>query len=154
MLGLKGMLIVGGIAAVAISGLLVRDHFQTARLNALKKDYAAESAAHDTTKGQLKVERDNAVKARKASNDYQTELEALRAAAAVGPRVVRVCLGTAANVPTAASGPATAGSEGLQDPTRPDTGISRDIGPELYALADEADRCAVQRDALIRYVTQ
>lgn len=56
-------------------------------------------------------------------------------------RPVLVC---SPGVPRTPGGTAGAGADGLQDAAR------TDIGPSLAALADKADRCAAQLNALIK----
>ncbi len=91
----------------------------------------------------------NARIAQETSNGYQQQLADLRKARADTPaRVVRLCVGPD-DVPPTAGGHRAARPGGLQEAPRRDPQVSRDIGPDLYDLADEADQCAAQRDALI-----
>lgn len=133
-------------AAVALIGYLMwREHTLTRKVAEKHAALIIEREKVEQRDQQIKQLHAEAEKQRKASDDYQTELERLQAARADVPtRIVRLCR-TAPSVPEAASGPPEAGTEGLPVEAGPD------IGERLYALADEADRCAAQRDALIRW---
>jgi hypothetical protein len=142
-------------AVVLIGYLMWREHSLTRKVAEKHAALIIEREKVEKRDQQIKQLHAEAEKQRKASDDYQTELERLQAARADTPvRVVRLCR-TAPSVPEAASGPPEAGTEGLPVEAGPDSrerleaGI--DIGDLLYQLADEADQCAAQRDALIRW---
>lgn len=144
-----GALIVSGLCAGVIHWKHNSDLLKVERVQ-----HRVELAAKDHEIAQLE---ENAAKARKASDDYQTQLDALRSAALDTPvRTVRLChaaASTGAVSPPASAGrhPET-GSEGLPQAPGHDIEAGPDVGPALYQLADEADQCAAQRDALIRWV--
>lgn len=76
---------------------------------------------------------------KRATETYRADLQAIRDR----PRPVRrvyLCPDQAA-APGGAAGPGAPGLPGAP---------GRDLGPDLYQLADDADRCAAQLDALIR----
>jgi hypothetical protein len=103
---------------------------------------------------QLKTANETLKRQAEASNAYHDEIERLQAARADTPtRSVRLCR-PSPSMPAAASGTDSGGSEGLPDTAGSDPQPGPEIGVELYALADEADRCAAQRDALIRWVSR
>lgn len=126
----------------------------------LKVERAEHKAAVGTLKREHQVELDRAHEAtaiaienarlqREISSGYQKRLAQLEADRARTPaRAVRLCI-EPGSVSATATGPHAAGGEGLPEAPGRDPRVSRDIGPDLYALADEADRCAAQRDALI-----
>lgn len=88
--------------------------------------------------------------AKAATDDHQSRLKSLEdARSSIPTRSVRLCRSPTGWVPAPAESPlgADAGSvPGHPPETRPDPEVSRDIGPELYQLADEKDkelaRCA------------
>lgn len=94
----------------------------------------------------------------RASKGYQDELTALRITALAQPaRVVRLCRPAGPARP--ADRPADAGPDGAAAatgvvPKATGSGVEQgpDIGPDLYALADEADRIVAQCRALQEYV--
>jgi hypothetical protein len=137
---LRAWLIAGALAV--LGAILWHDHH-------ISRLYKAEHAK--TTELTAKVaakERELAMQ-KEASNAYQQSLEDLRAARAATPvRAVRLCR-PATVVPGAAGGSAAPGKEAVSPADGSDLEAGPDIGPELYGLADEADECAVQRDALI-----
>lgn len=177
----KADLILWGVLAACIVGLgIVVNHWRldSGRLKVERTERKVEQEAFAARVSDLEervaIEIENTRKANEVSNHYQarnTELEAARADTPA--RTVRLCHGAAsAAVPATASG-ATAGghhaarSEGLPDspgqhPRNGRGGVGDydpwsedgpDIGPVLYALADEADRCASQRDALMEWIS-
>lgn len=138
--------------AALVGYLMWREHVLTRKLTAALVQIELVQEKLDAKERELVAERKNAEKARKASDDYQTELERLRAARADTPaRVVRLCLNPADDVSEAASRPPEARAEGLPEAARSDHRAGPDIGGELYELVDEADQCAAQRDALINW---
>jgi hypothetical protein len=148
---------IGIYAAVAalVGYLMWREHSLT---RVVAKKEAALIVANTTIAqrdGEIEQLRDDMERQRKASNDYQTELERLKAARIDTPtRVVRLCRGTASDVPatpTATGGPSATGAEELPQAPGRDSGTGPDIGTELYALADEADNLAAQCDGLINW---
>jgi hypothetical protein len=131
-------------AAAALGFLLWHDHHGWTLARARKAENAVLS-------GKLEQAETNARLTREASNDYQQQLEDLRTARTDTPtRAVRLCR-SPDHVPATAGGPRAEGDEGLPEAPRRDPEVSRDIGPELYSLADDADQCAAQRDALIAW---
>jgi hypothetical protein len=91
-----------------------------------------------------------------ASRDYENRLKALADARVDLPvRSVRLCVSPTGWVPApshAAIGtPAGVAREQPAEVGR-DIEVSRDLGPELYALADQADERAAQCNALINFV--
>lgn len=137
-------------AALAIGALLWREHHVVHQRN------AAIAQTRELTK-QLNAAQETARRQEAASNAYHDEQDRLdKDRADIPVRAVRLCHGAPARVPEAASGVAAAGSGGLSEAAGSDPGDrwsddGPDIGPALYAEADEADKCAVQRDALIRW---
>lgn len=123
----------------------------------LPLERARHAAEVDRLNDRIIKEIDNAKKANSASAEYQQRLADLeRARAATPTRTVRLCVEQVAParlpVSAAASGPDDAGPVELPDNAGSNLGVGRDIGPELYALADAADRCAAQRDGLIKWI--
>ncbi len=91
-----------------------------------------------------------------ATNDYEARLAALSAAATATPtRSVRLCRSPTGWVPASASTPSGTGPSDTAGHA-PEAGrggeAGPDIGVELYALADEADRHAAQCNSLIKWV--
>lgn len=127
--------------AVLIGLLFWHDHHVTKKLNATRAELS-------TAKATIVAERENVRKANEASERYAISLENLKAARAATPtRSVRLCVSTPGVPATgAATGTDAAGPEGLPQTAGPD------IGSRLYDLSDEADQCAVQRDALIDWI--
>lgn len=139
-------------ATAAIAGVLWHDHHVTGRLRAEKAANAQLEASYNALQASYAHERKIATE---ASNDYERRLKDIQSRRADTPtRSVRLCreaprvpgtsggaLGTAAG--TAGEQPAEAGH---------DLEVSRDVGPDLYALADEADERAAQCNALIKWV--
>jgi hypothetical protein len=145
---LYGLLALAVAGAVAVVGKWKHD------AGLLKVERAAHVAELKRVNGELATERHNAQLARESSNAYQQALEDLRGARAATPaRVVRLCHATT-ELPGAAGGFAAPGEEAVPDPARSDLEAGPDIGGPLYTLADEADECAVQRDALIDWITR
>jgi outer membrane murein-binding lipoprotein Lpp len=138
MLGLKGMLIVGGIAAVAISGLLVRDHFQTQRLNAMKRDNATLTATVANLEQLRDIATADAKAAQEASNAFSQRLADIERDARERPIRVRVC-------PTVRSVPA----EGIAAARADEAGAGRVDGPvEEVDLTPYARDCAAVAEQL------
>jgi len=140
---LRWWLYLAGAALLAY--LIWHDHHQTQRANRLARENVELEERASTAEA-------NAAKAREASDAYQKRLAANRGARGATPvRSVRLCLGPE-RVPATAGGHDAAGSDGLPEAPGRDLEAGPDIGPDLYALADEADECAIQRDALIDWV--
>lgn len=146
---------IAALAAITWFAVLVGNwHRDAGRMHAAEADrdrIAAESAqAMQTMATQLRA-------SYAASEGYQNELSTLRSTArSIGP--VRVCRTAPASVPagTAATGrPDAAGAPAGVVPaaTGGDPGISRDIGPDLAALADAGDQCSAQLRGLQAWVT-
>jgi hypothetical protein len=143
-------------AAAAISVVLLREHHAVHKLNEERVSNAIELRDRDAkikTRDARIADLDRTLKLQwDASNAYQQALEDLRAQRDRTPsRAVRLCIG-AQELPSAAGGSGETRREELPAAPRPGPQVGRDIGPELYQLADEADRCAAQRDALIDWV--
>lgn len=159
------------VGLICAGGLALVNHWRldSGRLKVEKAERKAEQIAHaaklDELEERISIEIENRRKADEVSNRYQqrnAELDAARADTPV--RTVRMCRGAeaAARVSAAASSGAAgghhaAGSEELpeapgRDPRDRWSDDGPDVGPELYALADEADRCASQRDALQEWI--
>lgn len=159
-------LILWGVLATCAVGLgIVVNHWRldSGRLKVERSERKLEQQAFATRVSQLEeraaIEIENRRKADEVSNHYQkrnAELERDRAATPV--RTVRLCVDRAATtVPAsassgAASGHHAAGPEGLPETPGRAVEAGIDIGPELYAIADEGDRCASQRDALQEWI--
>jgi hypothetical protein len=143
-------------AAAALGYVLWHDHHVTHKLNAERVTNAIELRDRDAkikTRDARIADLDRTLKLQwEASNAYQHALEDLRTQRdRIPTRAVRLCIG-AEQLPSTAGGPGEARSEGLPAASRPGPQVGRDIGPELYQLADEADQCAAQRDALINWI--
>jgi hypothetical protein len=147
-------LVLYGLLALSVAGAVAVVAKWKHDAGLLKVERAAHVAELKRLNGELETERHNAQLARDSSNAYQQALEDLRGARAATPaRTVRLCH-TTNELPGSVSGSAAAGEEAVPQAPGPGVEIGRDIGPELYALADEADECAVQRDALIDWITR
>jgi hypothetical protein len=151
--GLQMKLIMVGLLAAAIAAGAWRYH----HVKSERDEYKAEAAQ---TKADLTALRTAYAHERKiateASNDYESRLQALSAAAVATPvRSVRLCRSPTGYVP--APGPTSSGT-GSADPSgQPgeagrDSEAGPDVGVELYALADAADKAAAQCNALIHWV--
>ena len=128
-----------------------------ARLPAVE---AERDAAEDYIVQYRKAAKAEHARVNKASKGYQDELKALRITALAQPaRVVRLC-----RPARVAAGPSGAGTESGSDGAAAGAGVvsetsgqgveqGPDIGPDLYALADEADRIVAQCRALQEYVS-
>lgn len=154
----------GALLAAGAIGLVNHWRLDSARLKVEKTERKVEQQQHAAKVSQLEervaIEIENTRHANEVSDAYQkhnAQLEADRADTPV--RTVRMCHPAApgglpaATAGAAAGGHHAAGSEGLsqapgQDPRDRWSDDGPDIGPELYALTDEADRCASQRDSL------
>lgn len=116
------------------------------KVRAEKRARVAETAL-ELANAEIEAERENTRKANEASERYAISLEQLKAArAAIPTRVVRLCNTPSVSQAGATPGTDATGAEGLPQAPGPD------IGGRLYDLADEADQCAVQRDALIDWI--
>lgn len=166
------LLLWGAVGLICVGGLALVNHWRldSGRLKVERADRKAEQQLHAARVSQLEeraaIAIENARKANEVSDRYQKErarLEAERAAIPV--RTVRLCHDRGAAVPAAAAGSASgtagghhaAGGEELpqapgRDPRDRWSDDGPDVGPELYQLADEADQCAVQRDALQEWI--
>jgi len=145
------------IAAAAvlaiIGGILWHDHHVTKKLNAVSAELRQEKANYAALQAAQAHERKIA---HEASADFESRLKALDEARAATPvRSVRLCRPANPSVSaTAGAANGTDAGAAAEQPGAPGqaTGISRDIGPDLYALADAADERAAQCNALIRWV--
>lgn len=149
---------IGG--ALAVAALLAAGwwHYnglrdEAAKVPVLEQKIRDVSATIEQIRGEIEI-------AQKASEDYQDELEKIRAVAASTPApVVRLCRSTASatgvQVPGAASGPdaPSTGNGELSPGDGADSGAGIDIGRDLFALADRADACAAQLRGLQGWVT-
>lgn len=140
------------VAAAALIGYLVwREHSLTKLVGDERAARVVAEKAIEAKDRELEQIRRDMEKQRNASNDYQTELESLKAARAFTPvRTVRLCVGPAI-VSAPAGGSDAPDAEGLQEAPGQDPRAGPDIGAELYALADEADNLAAQCEGLIRW---
>ena len=132
------------VAALALGGWLLwhtvtgwRDDAR--KLPEVEMKLAATLAAQETAR-RIRAE---------VTQDYASEIQRLRDAAARGPRVIRVCDAPSVPQPGAAPG-------GTDDPGAPGGELpqaaGRDIGPALYAEAERADALAAQLRALQAWV--
>lgn len=156
------MIMWAGVALLAAGAIGLVNHWRldSGRLKVERTERKVEQEAYAARVSHLEeraaVAIENARKANEVSDEYQKRLAALEAARALTPaRSVRLRIdrAPAAGLPaTASSGTAgghhAAGSEGLQETHGRSLEAGIDIGPELYAIADEADKCAAQRDSL------
>jgi hypothetical protein len=172
MFGLSGIRLgVYACVAVLVGYLVWREHSLTRKVATISAERKAEQLQHAALVSQLNeriaIEIENRRKADEVSNRYQSKLADLELERTATPvRTVRLCNGPAAKLPAnaasgAASGHHAAGSDGLPEASgfHPGYGSTDrwsdagpDIGPELYALADQADKCAAQRDALQEWI--
>lgn len=126
--------------ALAIGGLLLRDHIVTKQRNAAV-------ARANVAEASLTAERENTRKANEASIKYQADLTALRAARADAPLPSVVCKRTR-SVPAAS---AATGSDAARpaDDAGENAGdrVEHDIGPQLddFATACEANLIQLTR---------
>lgn len=112
----------------------------------------------------LQTERDAARKTNEVSRGLQNDLTTIRAERdrlrSLPPRVVRVRIPVAAAVASAdpaapgRPGCSAAGTVALAGEARSGAGVDRDIGPELYAIADDADTREAELGAYIRRLQQ
>lgn len=154
----KMALIVYGVAALCVIGFGIavkkwRDDSKEFALAKVEWSKTLESKNRELADMAASVEKANA-----ASNDYQDELARLEDERANTPvQSVRLCRSPTGYVPApspaaASSGPDEGWHDGIPHSARPDIEVGPDIGPALYALADKADQCAAQRDALIGWI--
>lgn len=148
-----------GIAAVVLAvlgwaGFIVHGwHRDAGRMAAAEADRDAIKAQAAQTIASLQ---ESIVAAQAASQGYQNELSTLRAAARPVP-AVRVCKPAGGSVPAVAAAARRPDAAGPPAGVVPgavggDSGVSRDIGPDLAALTDEADRCSAQLRGLQAWV--
>lgn len=122
------------------------------KVRAEKRARVAETAL-ELAHAEIEAERENTRKANEASERYAISLEQLKAArAAIPTRVVRLCNTPSVSQAGATPGTDATGAEGLPQAPGPDNSAGPDVGGELYDLADEADQCAVQLEALQDWV--
>jgi hypothetical protein len=135
-----------GLVGLAFVGLVFALKVQTGRVGALKDENGRLAAT-------IAAERENVRKANEASEKYAVSLENLKAARAATPvRSVRLCVNTGVPETRATTGTAPTSAEGLQEALGSNIKASRDIGRELYELADEADLCPAKLEALQDWV--
>ena len=103
----------------------------------------------------LKNERLNSQVIREASNGYQNELQRLRDRPAVSGVPVRLCrqptpgpMLVSITSPRLDATPSTGGG------VPPPDAEGRDIGPDLFAIADSADECSAQVRGLQQFVVR
>jgi hypothetical protein len=135
-----------GAIGLLFAGISLTAYIQTKRVGALKSELS-------TAEATIAAERENTRKANEASERYAVSLENLKAARARTPtRTVRLCVNT--GVPEAGTTPGTdaTGEERVSEALGSNIKASRDIGRELYELADEADECSVRLEALQDWV--
>ena len=144
------LILIGGLALCVIGFAIVvkkwHDDSNAYKLAKVEWSKTLESKNRELADMQANVEKANA-----ASNKYHDELDRLDRERLTTPvRSVRLCHSPVrvpqATAGTTASGTPETGDEGLQVEVGPD------IGARLYDLADQADQCAAQRDALIDWI--
>jgi len=135
-----------GAIALAFVGLAVALKVQTGRVGALKSEKAQLQSL-------VIAQQENLKKANEASERYAISLENIKAARAATPtRSVRLCVNSSVSEARTPSGTDASNPEGLSEAYRPDIKIGRDIGRELYDLADEADLCPAKLEALQEWI--
>lgn len=133
MIPLQLRLIAAGVALCAIGVLAVVVNGW--RLDAAKVP-ALERQIEDSARSLKRAE--------EASIEFHKELADIRATRPAP--VIRLCVNPVQTGPDPASGPdGPAGPAGVLPPA-----VGRDIGPELYGLADRADECSARLRALQR----
>lgn len=136
------------LAVLAILGFAIWKVY-TWREDALRLPIVQQELAQ--TRADLLEQQRLAAVANEASNGYQQELQALRARR-VPARVVRLCSAADQGLPVSAGAGrpdgAAAGTGGSEAEARP----GRDVGPELYAIADDCDAVAAQLRGLQAWV--
>jgi len=159
--GKLDLILWGAVGLLAIGAFALVNHW---RLDSgrLKVERVQHSAKVNELEQRIAFEIDNQRKANAASDQYQKKLAELDAARADIPvRTVRLCNGPKPVSATAAratpGGPDAASTEGLQEAAGSDTrdrwsDDGPDIGPELYAVADDGDKCSAQVDALQAWI--
>jgi hypothetical protein len=145
--------LIAGLALLAlIGGLITVQHLTvkklrvaTARANQAEANYTALRQAQ-------KHERKIANDALKDRDQRLADLETARSATPT--RVVRLCHTNPAVPATTGTASGTDAGIAAEQPSTagPDIEAGPDIGPNLYALADEADQRAAQCNALIGWV--
>ena len=134
-----GLVIAAVLAVMSWVGITVGGwRTEAAKVPGLKQDIANRDATITEIQRQITVTTE-------ASNGYQAELERLRnvPASPIGP--IRLCKpATASRVQVPASKPGPDEAPGGGGPVPSADGESPDIGPALFALADDADRCSAQ----------
>jgi hypothetical protein len=132
--------IVGGVAVVAIGGVLAHDHYVTKKLNATRVELRQANANYTALRTAYDHERKIATE---ASHAYQTDLARLERERSNVPDV-RLCKRPASSVPAT-----TAAAERPDAASPPDDGgeASPDIGPALldYGIACEANQMQLMR---------
>jgi hypothetical protein len=149
-------------AAVSVSALVAfAFYFDHVRDKASKYDAARESLAHER---QLFQDYKAGIEADRAARDaaegsYIEELTLLRADINTRPvPVVRVCqppvdrVVPAGESVTAVAGGGAAAAGPLPAGAVEDSGRSRDIGPALFRLADDADELSARTRAALAYL--
>ena len=135
-----------GAIALAFVGLAVALKVQTGRVGALKSEKAQLQSL-------VIAQQENLKKANEASERYAISLENLKAARAVIPtRSVRLCVNSSVSEAGTAPGADASSAERLQEALGSNIKASRDIGRELYDLADEADLCPAKLEALQQWI--
>lgn len=156
-LKLTAIIAAASVAVGAAGGWKVASwHYQAREARAVKAAAAADRAnlldIIEIQKGQIRA-------ATEVSDGYQAELTRLGNGGVLTPVVrVRDCPRIPSSGPSATgatpSGPDAAGQAGGLVPPADarDSGLSRDIGPDLMALVAEADKCSAQLRALQSWV--
>jgi hypothetical protein len=152
--------------ALLIGYLVWREHSLTRKLATVRVELSQANANYAALQAAQAHERKIATE---ASHDYERRLQALNDAKADTPvRSVRLCRNTpsVSSTATTPGGTSSTNPGGLQEAAgfHPGYGsglqtgeVDRwgdagpDIGPLLYALADEANRAAAQCNALIKW---
>ena len=132
--------------ALSFVGLAVALKVQTGRVGALKSEKAQLQSL-------VIAQQENLKKANEASERYAISLENLKTARAATPtRSVRLCVNSGMPESRASPGADASSAERLQEALGSNIKASRDIGRELYDLADEADLCPAKLEALQQWI--
>lgn len=140
-----GAVIAAGLTWAVLTVVGWRD--DSAALESTRKDLADERISHQRELALLRESYDTQIRnAHNASRAYQDELASLRASRPARP--VRLCTDSGA-APSATAGDhsPTTGPDGTSPApgmVPAEAGRGRDIGPDLFAVADRADELAAQ----------
>jgi hypothetical protein len=142
-----------GAAVLAVSVLFWHDRHVSKKLDETRVELSQAHANYAALQAAQAHERKIATE---ASNDYERRRKDLSDDRADTPvRSVRLCRSPTGYVPAptpAAAGAGPGSTSRQQEEAGLDLEVSRDIGPELYALADRADEAAARCNSLIQWV--